>query len=468
MFIRKEAGNMKPLTNTLLTMALAAALCASAASATATEPGVSITVYNSDMALVKDARPMDIRSGVHEIAFPDVAQRIDPTSVHFKVIEGPAASVWEQNYRFDLASSSKILEKYLDMEIDVIGEQADLFTGKLVSVDGSSIVLDQGRGSGPVVTLNREKVSYIRFPSLPSGLISKPSLVWRIGAEQSGERLVEVTYMTSSINWHAEYVGIIDADDERVDLAAWVSIDNRSGASYEDAQLDLVAGDVHRVQEQRMPRGMGLEADMVTMAKSAPEFAEEQLFEYYLYKLDTPATVADREIKQLTFFPSTTVDVEKVLEFDYHRGSDVRVLLEFENSEEGGLGRALPAGKVRMYKEDSVADLQFIGEDRIDHTPKDEDVQLYLGNAFDVKAERITMDSRKITNRIHEEDYEISIRNHKDEAIVLRIVEHPYGFWTVTRTSTEFEKVEANRIEFDVPVEKDGEVVVTYTVRYEH
>ena len=251
---------MKSLSNTLATIVLAAAvLGASVSPACAAEPGVSITVYNSDMALVKDVRPMDIRSGVHEVAFPDVAQRIDPTSVHFKVVEGPDASVWEQNYRFDLASASKILEKYLDMEIDVIGEQADLFSGKLVSFDGSSIVLDQGRGTGPVITLNREKVSYVRFPSLPSGLISKPSLVWRIGAEQSGERLVEVTYITSSINWHAEYVGIIDADDEWVDLAAWVSIDNRSGASYEDAQLDLVAGDVHRVQEQRMTRDMMVE-----------------------------------------------------------------------------------------------------------------------------------------------------------------------------------------------------------------
>ncbi|MFH1501898.1 MAG: DUF4139 domain-containing protein [Candidatus Eisenbacteria bacterium] len=433
----------------------------------AAEPGVSITVYNSDMALVKDVRPVDIRSGVHELRFPDVAQRIDATSVHFKVLEGPDASVWEQNYRFDLASSSKILEKYLEMEIDVIGEQADLFTGKLVSFDGSSIVLDQGRGAGPVVTLNREKVSYIRFPSLPSGLISKPSLVWKIGAEQSGERLVEVTYMTSSINWHAEYVGVIDAEDDWIDLAAWVSIDNRSGAPYKDAQLDLVAGDVHRVQEQRMTRDMAFEAELMAAAKGAPEFAEEQLFEYYLYKLDTPATVADREIKQLTFFPSTKVDVEKVLEFDYHRGSDVRVLLEFENSEAGGLGRALPAGKVRMYKEDSASDLQFIGEDRIDHTPKDEDVQLYLGNAFDVKVERTTTDARKITNRIREEDYELSIRNHKDEGIVLRVVEHPYGYWTVTQTSHEFEKVEANRIEFHVPVETDGEVVVRYTVRYE-
>lgn len=444
------------------------AVVATAACLYAGEPGVSITVYNSDMALVKDVRLMDIESGVRELRFPNVAQRIDPTSVHFKVLEGAAASVWEQNYRFDLASSSKILEKYLEMEIDVIGEDADLFTGKLVSFDGSSIVLDQGRGAGPVVTLNREKVSYIRFPSLPSGLISKPSLVWKLGAEEAGGRLVEVTYVTSSINWHAEYVGVIDKDDDWIDLAAWVSIDNRSGATYEDAQLDLVAGDVHRVRGRDM-RDMMLEAEetVTFAAKGAPEFEEEQLFEYYLYKLDTPATVADREIKQLTFFSSTPVDVEKVLEFDYHKGSDVRVLLEFENSEEGGLGRALPAGKVRMYKEDSASDLQFIGEDRIDHTPKDEDVELYLGNAFDVTVERTKTDVRKLTERVREEDYELSIRNHKDDDVTVRLVEHPYGYWTVTQSTHEFEKTEANRMEFEIPVEPDGEVVVRYTIRYE-
>jgi hypothetical protein len=447
-------------------LALAAvALTASIASAQA-EPGVSITVYNRDLALVKDVREMDIDSGVHEVKFDDVAARIDPTSVHFKVLAGHPAYVWEQNYRFDLASSSKILEKYLETEIDVIGEDADLFSGRLVSVDGSSIVLDQGMGAGPVITLNRDKVSYIRFPTLPSGLISKPTLVWKLGADDGGDRLVEVTYMTSSINWHAEYVGVVDAQDENIDLAAWVSIDNRSGATYENAQLDLVAGDVNQVQQQRAE--MMWEAEDVALAKgAAPSFQEESLFEYHLYKLDTPATVADREIKQLTFFPSTDVEVEKVLEFDQYRGGDVRVLLEFDNSEKAGLGVPLPAGKVRMYKEDSSGALQFIGEDRIDHTPKDELVSLYLGNAFDVTAERKVMDTRKITSRIREEDYEVTLRNHKDENVVIRVVDHPHGFWEVTKSTHEYVKTEASRIEFQVPVERDGEAVVSYTIRYE-
>jgi hypothetical protein len=452
----------------VVALVVALAVLGAPVAAGAADPGVAITIYNKDLALVKDVRVMEIESGVRELRFDDVAARIDPTSVHFKVLEGHPASVWEQNYRFDLASSSKILEKYLETEIDVIGEDADLFTGRLVSFDGSSIVLDQGRGAGPVLTLNREKVSYIRFPSLPSGLISKPTLVWKLGADESGDRLVEVTYMTSSINWHAEYVGVIDAGDENIDLAAWVSIDNRSGASYENAQLDLVAGDVNRAEERLRTQPGVVMADEAVMAKGAPSFQEESLFEYHLYKLDTPATVADREIKQLTFFPSTQAAVEKVLEFDPRRSGDVRVLVEFENSEESGLGMPLPAGKVRMYKEDSVGALQFIGEDRIDHTPKDEEVSLYMGNAFDVAAERKTMDSRRITDRIREEDYEVSLRNHKDEDVVIRLVDHFYADWTVTATTHEFEKKDANRVEFSVPVERDGETVVRYTVRYRY
>jgi hypothetical protein len=440
-----------------------------APAAQAGQEDVAVTVYNTDLALVKDVRRIDLDAGVSEVRFSDVAQRIDPTSVHFRVLEGPDASVWEQNYRFDLASSSKILEKYLEKVIDVVTEDADLFTGTLISVDGSMIVLDQGRGSGPIITLNRDKLSYIRFPSLPSGLISKPSLVWRIGAEKSGERLVEVTYLTSSINWHAEYVGVVSERDDAIDLAAWVSVDNRSGSTYTDAKLDLVAGDVHRAPAPDMDRAYkGARAMVGEGMAAAPEFREEELFEYHLYKLDARATVADREIKQLTFFPSTAVAVEKILEFDSRQGTDVRVLLEFENSEELGLGQPLPAGTVRMYKEDSAMDLQFIGEDRIDHTARNEDVRLYLGNAFDIAAERKMMDSRKITKRVREEDYEITIRNHKDEDVVVRVVEHFHGYWKVVEKTHEFEKKDAGRIEFSVPVEADGEAIVRYTVRYEY
>jgi len=455
-------------TGWMLALLLLVSMATVPAAAETAGEGVAITVYNSDLALVKDVRTIDLDRGVQEVRFPDVAQRIDPTSVHFRVIDGAEASVWEQNYRFDLASTSKVLEKYLERDIDVVTEDADLFSGTLISYDGTTVMLDQGRGNGPIVSLSASKISYVRFPSLPAGLISKPSLVWKVGAEDEGERLVEVTYLTSSINWHAEYVGVVSARDDAVDLAAWVSVDNRSGATYTDAKLDLVAGDVNRATRQPeavLMRGMKAEAmDGMGM----PEFAEEELFEYHLYKLDTPSTVADREIKQLTFFPSTGVSVEKVLEFDHYYGTDVRVLLEFANSEDAGLGLPLPAGTVRMYKEDSAGDLQFIGEDRIDHTAKDEDVALLMGNAFDVAAERTTVNRRKITDRVREEDYEVSIRNHKAEDVVVRVVEHPQGYWTILGETHTYEKKDASRVEFLIPVKADGEAVLSYTIRYEY
>lgn len=448
---------MKTMIVTVLALAIATGVAAEGSD-------VAITVYNRDLALVKDVRTINLDEGVSYVRFSDVAARIDPTSVHFKVLDGEPADVWEQNYQFDLASSSKILNKYLEQVIDVITEDADLFSGTLVSVDGSSIVLDEGRGRGPIVTLNREKVAYIRFPALPEGLISKPTLVWKMGAERGGERTIEVTYMTSSVNWHAEYVGVANEDDTELDLAAWVSIDNRSGATYRNAGLDLVAGDVRTVQQ---PQG-----DMVMRSRGAkaayeeaPEFEQEQLFEYYLYKLDTRTDVADQEIKQLTFFPSTNVAVKKVLEFDSWKGSDVRAMIVFENSEEAGIGRPLPAGKVRMYKEDSAGSLQFIGEDRIDHTPKNEDVKLYLGNAFDVKAERVQTDATRISDRVRDESYRVSIRNHKDDNVVVRVVEHLSGYWEITASSHEYEKKDSRTIEFEIPVPADGETVLTYTAR---
>jgi len=206
---------------------------------------------------------------------------------------------------------------------------------------------------------------------------------------------------------------------------------------------------------------------MVESLAQAPEFVSERLFEYYLYKLDTPATVADREIKQLTFFPSTDVSVAKVLELDAWEGTDVRVLIEFKNSKESGIGMPLPAGTVRMYKEDSTGGLQFIGEDHIDHTPANEDVALLLGNAFDIKAERRQMDARRITDKIYEEDWEVAIRNHKAEDVTVRVVEHPYGFWTITSATHEYVKKEAYRVEFSIPVKADGETILRYTVRRE-
>lgn len=446
---------------------LCALVVLAACGAAVAQQEVAITVYNSDLALVKDVRPIVIEKGVHEIRFPNVAERIDPTSVHFRVLDGPDASVWEQNYRFDLASPWAILEKYLEKDIEAVTEDADLFTGKLVSFDEGNVVLDQGRGTGPILTLNREKLSYVRFPSLPAGLISRPSLVWKIGSEEAGLRKVEVTYLTSGINWHAEYVGVVSSDDRRIDLAAWVSVDNRSGAAYENAQLDLVAGEVHRAPTPADGARMAKADMMVESLAQAPEFASEQLFEYYLYKLDTPATVADREIKQLTFFPSTNVAVAKVLELDSWEGTDVRALIEFKNSKESGIGRPLPAGTVRMYKEDSTGALQFVGEDHIDHTPANEDVALLLGNAFDIKAERRQMDARRITDRIYEEDWEIAVRNHKTEDVTVRVVEHPYGFWTITSTTHEYVKKEAYRVEFSIPVKADGETILRYTVRRE-
>jgi hypothetical protein len=249
-------------------------------------------------------------------------------------------------------------------------------------------------------------------------------------------------------------------------LGGWVSLDNRSGATYRDAKLKLVAGDVHRVKPSpRVPEYVMRDATMA--AKGVPQFEEKAFFEYHLYTLTRPATVKDNQIKQLTLFPDADVGVEKILLYDGIReGTKVKVNLEFENSKKNGLGIPLPQGKLRVYKRDQDQSLEFVGEDLIDHTPKDEKVRVFLGNAFDVVGERRQTELRKITDRSREETYEIKLRNHKENAIEVLAVEHLWGDWKITQSTHEYRKKDARTVEFPLPVPKDGETILTYTVRF--
>ena len=432
-----------------------------AAVASAKEEGLEVTVYTIDLGLIKDVRYVDVPKGVGQIAFEDVASRIDPTSVHFKSLGDSPTTLLEQNYEFDLASTSKIMEKYRGSEIQLVTETGQVYEGILMGYDGGSVVLMEDEARGPVKSIRMEQVLHSLFPELPEGLIAKPTLVWHTHNERGGRELAEVSYLTSGLTWHAEYVAVAAQDDRSIDLAAWVSIDNRSGATYEDALIKLVAGDVHRaVERPRVIRAKGLaEMDM-----AAPP-AEEAFAEYHLYTMPRKATIKDNQIKQLTFFPSTKVDASKEYEFDWRKGNKVRVTLKFANSEGAGLGVPLPEGKVRVYKRDSSGSLQFAGEDIVDHTAVDETVSVYIGDAFDVVAERTKTDYRKISSRVTEESFEVVVRNHKDEDIVVRVVDHFYAEWEVISATHSYRKKDAYTLVFDIGVAKDGTAKVAYTVR---
>jgi hypothetical protein len=425
---------------------------------------VSLTIYNGDFALVREIRTVTLPRGRESIRFADVAGHIDPTSVQIRSLSAPEkVSILEQNYEYDLIDSRRLLQKYLDRNIRLLAKDERFFEGTLLSASDDLILRDL---SGQIKIIKASEVQILEFPQLPEGLITRPTLVWLMDSERSGEHQLEVSYLTDAVDWHAEYVATVNQDDTRLELGGWVSIDNRSGASYHDARLKLVAGDVHRVAPR--PKMMErMRADEAPMGMGVPQFEEEAFFEYHLYSLTRPATVADRQIKQLTLFPRAEAAVRKILTYDGRSGgARVQVNLEFDNRKQNGLGIPLPEGTLRVYKMDSEGSLQFVGEDLVKHTPRDEKVRVFLGHAFDVVGERKQTQSRKITDRSREESYEIRIRNHKDESVEVVAVEHLRGDWTILQSSHEFRKKDAGTVEFPVQVAPDEETVITYTVRF--
>jgi len=428
---------------------------------------VAVTVYNENIGLVKNVREVTIAQGQSELDFKDVPSKIDPTSVHFVSRTAPGSvAILEQNYQYDLVSASKLLEKYVDNEVTVYTKDEKVFEGMLLSFDGQSLVLAPEGKQGPVTVVSMEQVRDISFPALPGGLITKPTLVWKLLSEKGGKHDVEVSYLTEGLDWHAEYVAVSDAKDESVRLNGWVSVDNRSGATYKDAKLKVVAGKIHRVTPPPMMAKRVLTYDEAAPAQAAVGMEERPFFEYHLYSLPRPTTLANNEVKQISLFPETRANAKKVFTYDGQQNpTEVRITLELVNSEAEGLGMPMPEGKVRVYKEDVDKSLEFVGEDAIKHTAKNEKLRLYLGNAFDVVGERTETSSRQITRTMREISVQIKLRNHKTEAVDVTAVEHFWGDWKIVASSHAAVKKDSRTAEFTVSVPKDQEVVITYTAR---
>ncbi len=427
----------------------------------AAESQVAVTIYNDNLALVREVRSLTFEKGVQSFQFVDVAAKMDPTSVHFKSLS-PAneISILEQNFEYDLVGTNRLLQKYIDLPIEVQIHEGETMSGTLLSSSGGDVVMqtDDGR----ICAIKAANLESIVFPSLPNGLMTRPTLVWLLNAPKTGAQDCEISYLTSGINWHAEYVAVVNDNDTKLDLAGWVSIDNNSGASYNKAKLKLVAGDIHRAPSppQRAYKMMAMAAEV-----DAAQFEEKSFFEYHLYTLQRPATIKDRQIKQVSLFSPQTTKVIKVYSYDGERNEKkVSVTLEFKNSAANGLGMPLPRGKVRVYKNDADGAQEFIGEDAIDHTPKDETIRLTMGNAFDIVGERIVTDVKKISKRSRQQTVEITLRNHKKEKVAVKVIEHLYGDWQFIGQTPPVVKKTADRVEFSVEVPADGETTFKYTV----
>ncbi len=430
-------------------------------SGVATSQEISLTVYNSDIALVKDRRELNLSRGLSTVSFQDVAARIDPTSVHFTSLTAPEQlSILEQNFEYDLVNAQKVFSKYVDLQIRAVTEGGDLFTGKLLNASGSEIVIQNE--DDEVLVVRRARIQHFHFPELPEGLITKPTLVWMVNNKGPERQNTELRYLTDGVNWHAEYVAVVDAEDKVLSLSGWVSLYNKSGVTFPEANLKLVAGDVHRAEKKSR---RDLRPNVLAMETAGePQFEERAFFEYHVYSLSRKTTLKNNQTKQLSLFPAARTRAQKVYIFDgLLFGKKVRVNMEFFNRKAGGLGIPLPAGKIRVYKEDADGALEFIGEDLIDHTPIDEKVRIFLGNAFDLTGERTQREVKKVGDRVRENSVEIALRNHKKEDVEIVIVEHIYGDWTVTQSSHPTVKKNAGTLETRIRIPAGKETIFDYT-----
>ena len=432
---------------------------------------VMVTIYNGNLGLVKDLREARLPAGVNEVQFMDVAAGIDPTTVHLKSLtDALGLKILEQNYEYDLLTSEKLMEKY-------VGRKVRLYQG-----DGTFHEATLLSTNGPIFEINGQihmgHYGRLVLPSLPENLVAKPTLVWLLRNQTARAQRVEASYLTSGITWKADYVMVLNAADSLSDLTGWVTVDNRSGATYGNAALKLVAGDVNRAPESRRDmRALEMAAKAASPAAASRDFASEGFFEYHLYTLDGRTTIKNNQTKQLSLLAASEVPTAKELIYygaqEYYRNSygvpisnqKVAVYLEIKNSKENRLGIPLPKGKVRVYKADRSGSQQFIGEDWIDHTPKDEKVKIKMGNAFDLVGERTQKEFRKIGSGLYEVEWEIALRNHKKADQTVTVIEPVPGDWQVLTSTHAWEKPEAHTLKFQVPVTQEGAAKLTYRVR---
>jgi hypothetical protein len=417
--------------------------------------GTEVTIYNQNLALVKEKKEFDLKSGINSVEYSEVTSQIDPTSVLVEDSTDKGTTVLEQQYEYDLVSSSNLLEKYMGKEITVTDREGKTQTGKLLSHDEKGVVLK--RDDGSVVALDASKVEF----SNASGLLTKPTLIWQISSPTSGKRDLLISYLTGGLSWSANYIVKTNADSTKADIRSWVSIDNRAGTSFDDTKLKLVAGDVHRVSGS-VPIYDSVVAGAAPIAKTG--LSETTLFEYHLYTLEKPVTLANNQAKQISLLSADSVPMQKELVFDSWKGDKVQVVLKMENSEAKGLGKPLPKGIVRVYQPDSEGQLQFLGEDQIDHTPKGAKIKVTVGNAFDVVGKRTQTGFEQVSNNVQRTSYEIELNNSKPQAQDVTVVEHFFGDWEITKSSDKYEKTDASTVEFRVSVPANGTKTISYTV----
>lgn len=444
---------------------------------------VAVTIYNDNLALVKDQRKIKLRNGLNSLALRDVSAQIRPETAFLRSLTSTGSlSVLEQNFDFDLLTPQKLLEKYVGKSVGII--RMNPATG--VETTEQAQVLSANNG---VVLKIGDRIETgipgrIVYSDVPANLRDRPTLVVQLQNKGAAEQNVELSYLTGGLGWKADYVAELNANEDRLDLSGWVTLTNTSGTSYRNAKLQLVAGDVNRIHEQRPAVMDAMRAKSMAMAEAAP-MAEESLLEYHLYTLDRPTTIAESQTKQVALLSASGVPAHKELVLrgaDYYYQSSygdlgqkmkVGVFIEFDNKESAHLGMPLPKGILRVYKKDSSGNAQFVGEDSIDHTPKNETIRLKLGDAFDVTADKKQTDFKKLPNpakgnSMFESAYEIVLKNAKKEPVTITVQEPIPADWKILKSSHAAEKASSNTAVWHIDVPAEGKTTLTYRVQVKY
>ena len=507
-------------------------LCTSTLFALASLPGFaqtetarppSLTIYNQNFAVVRDTVSLDLKAGVTNVRFADTTAHVETDSVMLRDPSGKIAlQILEQNYRNDPVSEALLLSlnegKTIDFQTDLGGGQKKIVQGKIIRSGyvmhnqaamqrygqqyyrgHMGMVFSGGDGgpSQPIIEVDGKLQFSLPgqpiFPTLADDTILKPTLDWQIRTAKPAKLDAELAYVTGGMSWEADYNVVAPEKSDLVDITGWVTIDNQSGKTFKDAKIKLMAGDVSKIQRgEPMSRGFVNYGAKMDSDAAAPPVSEKAFDEYHLYTLERTSTLRDRETKQVEFVRATGVKSQRVyiydglkLDWNQYRGwsmenirnnenygtecnTKVAVMREFKNSEENHLGMPLPKGRVRFYKQDD-GQPEFTGENVIDHTPKDETLRIFTGNAFDLVGER-KRTNWKTSNNDHwaDETFEIKLRNHKKEPVEIRVVEHLYRWinWEIVKPSEPFVKTAAQVMEFRVQLQPDEEKTITYTAHY--
>ncbi len=459
---------------------------------TAAEP--ALTIYNQGFAVVRDTLPLELKAGVNSANFSGATAKLEPDSVILRDIAGKTPlQILEQSYRNDPVSESMLLSFFEGKTVNFVRHETNKpdqgIKGKVIR----SGYVPGGAAVQPIIEVEGQLQFSLPgepyFPSLGDDNILKPTLSWKINTPAAAKLEAEVAYVTSGFSWEASYNLVAPEKGDQVDFVGWITMKNESGATFTDARIKLMAGDVNKVEPQAPRARSFAKAAMMAEAAPAPVVTEKAFDEFHLYTLANPATLRDKETKQVEFVRATGVKAERLYIYDgalvpgWHTGmafggdpnyglnsnKKVAVYRQFKNTEANKLGIPLPKGRVRFYSQDDDRRLEFVGENNIDHTPKNELVRLFIGDSFDLVGERKRTDFRvNEANHRADESFEIKVRNRKAEPVEIRVVEHLYRWanWEISEKSQDFEKTDAQTIEFKVPLKADEEKVVTYKVHY--